>query len=251
MPGVITIYTAADLTGYGAMPFRVALQGRGGAAMAKPPRFALATDKVRFVGDPVACVIAQTAAQAQDAAEAVTLDIEPLPAIVAMSDAVKPDAPQIYGEAPGNVALDYHFGDSEKVTEAFAKAAHVTKLKITNSRIVITLGDLTTSGLGISQISLQNSASALQALSMLDTAIGSVNSTRSVFGAVQNRFQNVISNLMVATENQSAARSRIMDADYAAETANLSRAQILQQAGNAMVAQANQLPQQVLSLLQR
>jgi carbon-monoxide dehydrogenase large subunit len=139
MPGVIAIYTGADLAiaGYGAMPFRVALQGRGGAAMAKPPRFALATDRVRFVGDPVACVIAQTAAQAQDAAEAVTLDIEPLPAIVAMSDAVKPDAPQIYDEAPGNVALDYHFGDSEKVAEAFANAAHVTKLHITNSRIVI------------------------------------------------------------------------------------------------------------------
>ena len=139
MPGVIAIYTGADLAiaGYGAMPFRVALQGRGGTAMAKPPRFALATDRVRFVGDPVACVIAQTAAQAQDAAEAVTLDIEPLPAIVAMSDAVKADAPQIYDEAPGNVALDYHFGDSEKVAEAFANAAHVTKLHITNSRIVI------------------------------------------------------------------------------------------------------------------
>ena len=139
MPGVIAIYTGADLAiaGYGAMPFRVALQGRGGAAMAKPPRFALATDRVRFVGDPVACVIAQTAAQAQDAAEAVTLDIEPLPAIVAMSDAVKADAPQIYDEAPGNVALDYHFGDSKKVAEAFANAAHVTKLHITNSRIVI------------------------------------------------------------------------------------------------------------------
>ena len=139
MPGVIAIYTGADLAiaGYGAMPFRVALQGRGGAAMAKPPRIALATDRVRFVGDPVACVIAQTAAQAQDAAEAVTLDIEPLPAIVAMSDAVKADAPQIYDEAPGNVALDYHFGDSEKVAEAFANAAHVTNLHITNRRIVL------------------------------------------------------------------------------------------------------------------
>lgn len=137
MPGVIAIYTGADLAGYGAMPFRVALQGRGGSAMAKPPRYALATDRVRFVGDPVACVIAQTAKQAQDAAEAVMLDIEALPAIVEMSDAVKPDAPQIFDEAPGNVALDYHFGDSEKVAEAFAKAAHVTKLKITNSRIIV------------------------------------------------------------------------------------------------------------------
>jgi flagellin len=68
-------------------------------------------------------------------------------------------------------------------------------------------------------------------------------------GAAQNRFDAVISNLQVSVENQSAARSRIMDADYASETASLSRAQILQQAGNAMIAQANQMPQQVLSLL--
>jgi flagellin len=68
---------------------------------------------------------------------------------------------------------------------------------------------------------------------------------------VQNRFENVVATLMVGAENQSAARSRIMDADYAAETSSMSRASILQQAGNAMVAQANQLPQQVLSLLQR
>ena len=89
------------------------------------------------------------------------------------------------------------------------------------------------------------------AIASIDTAIGQVNSQRATYGAVQNRFENVVSTLMVAAENQSAARSRIMDADYAAETSNMSRAQILQQAGNAMVAQANQLPQQVLSLLQR
>jgi flagellin len=92
---------------------------------------------------------------------------------------------------------------------------------------------------------------AQDVIAAIDVAIDEINSQRAEFGAVQNRFENVISNLMVATENQSAARSRIMDADYAAETANMSRAQILQQAGNAMVAQANQLPQQVLSLLQR
>ena len=89
------------------------------------------------------------------------------------------------------------------------------------------------------------------AIASIDTAIGQVNSQRATYGAVQNRFENVVSTLMVAAENQSAARSRIMDADYAAETSNMSRAQILQQAGNAMVAHANQLPQQVLSLLQR
>jgi flagellin len=85
----------------------------------------------------------------------------------------------------------------------------------------------------------------------IDTALDVVNNTRATFGATQSRFDAIISNLQQASENQSAARSRIMDADFAAETASLSRAQILQQAGNAMVAQANQLPQQVLSLLQR
>jgi len=83
----------------------------------------------------------------------------------------------------------------------------------------------------------------------IDTALDTVNGQRATLGASQNRFDAVISNLQVAVENQSASRSRIMDADFAAETANLSRAQILQQAGNTMVAQANQLPQQVLALL--
>ncbi len=83
----------------------------------------------------------------------------------------------------------------------------------------------------------------------IDAALDTVNSQRATLGATQNRFDAVISNLQVAFENQTAARSRIMDADFAVETSNLSRAQILQQAGNAMVAQANQLPQQVLSLL--
>ena len=92
---------------------------------------------------------------------------------------------------------------------------------------------------------------ATASITALDAAITAINDQRATFGAVQNRFDNVVSNLMVATENQTAARSRIMDADYAVETASLSRAQILQQAGNAMLAQANQLPQQVLALLQR
>jgi len=83
----------------------------------------------------------------------------------------------------------------------------------------------------------------------LDDAIDTVNTQRATMGASQSRFDAVISNLQTSIENQSAARSRIMDADFATETSNLSRAQILQQAGNAMVAQANQLPQQVLSLL--
>ena len=90
---------------------------------------------------------------------------------------------------------------------------------------------------------------ALDSIAKIDQAIAQVNVARSTFGAAQNRFDAVISSLGTAVENQSAARSRIMDADYAMETANLSRSQILQQAGTAMIAQANQQPQQVLQLL--
>ena len=90
---------------------------------------------------------------------------------------------------------------------------------------------------------------ALGAIEAIDYALQQVNVARSTFGAAQNRFDAVISNLNVAMENQAAARSRIVDADYAAETARLARAQVLQQAGTAMLSQANQLPQQVLQLL--
>jgi flagellin len=91
--------------------------------------------------------------------------------------------------------------------------------------------------------------SATRTLSTVDSALATVNGQRASFGALQSRFETTISNLQTTSENLSASRSRIMDADFAAETANLSRTQILQQAGTAMVAQANQLPQSVLSLL--
>jgi flagellin len=97
---------------------------------------------------------------------------------------------------------------------------------------------------------LNGDAAALKTvIDNIDTALNDVNGERAVYGAAQNRFEAVISALMIANENQTAARSRIMDADFAAETANLSRANILQQAGNSMVAQANALPQGVLALL--
>ena len=120
-----------------------------------------------------------------------------------------------------------------------------------NTDITATLGNVVLSGTGIPTAAITDIATAQASITSIDDAIDAVNSQRATFGAVQNRFENIVATLMVSSENQSAARSRIMDADYAAETANLSRAQILQQAGNAMVAQANQLPQQVLSLLQR
>ena len=121
----------------------------------------------------------------------------------------------------------------------------------TNTDITNTLGSAVITGTDIPTVQILDIPTSQAAISAIDTAINAINSQRAELGAVQNRFENVVSTLMVSSENQSAARSRIMDADYAAETANLSRAQILQQAGNAMVAQANQLPQQVLSLLQR
>jgi carbon-monoxide dehydrogenase large subunit len=137
MKGVLGVYTAADLAGYGTLKCIVPFKNRDGSEMKKPPRHALATDKVRYVGDPVAIVVAESLLQAKDAAEAVELDIEPLDAVTNPEEAVQPSAPVLYDEAPDNVALDYHYGDSEKVKAAFARAAHVTKLKLVNSRVVV------------------------------------------------------------------------------------------------------------------
>ena len=97
---------------------------------------------------------------------------------------------------------------------------------------------------------ITSTAAAASAMADIDEALKVVNTERANYGAVQNRFESIITTLQVTVENASAARGRIMDADFATETANMSRAQILQQAGTAMVAQANQLPQQVLQLLQ-
>jgi flagellin len=96
---------------------------------------------------------------------------------------------------------------------------------------------------------LSTAAAASTAMAAIDSALDTVTTQRATFGATVNRFQFAIQGLQVASENQNAARGRIMDADFASETSNLARAQILQQAGTAMVAQANQLPNQVLSLL--
>jgi flagellin len=103
-----------------------------------------------------------------------------------------------------------------------------------------------TSGISITGADATNATAAITAL---DLALTEVNTERSLYGAAQSRFESAISSLQVNVENQAAARSRIMDADYAAETAALTRAQILQQAGVAMLAQANAMPQNVLALL--
>ena len=108
----------------------------------------------------------------------------------------------------------------------------------------------TSFGAGVSSIDLKTAAGAQNAIATIDSALANINSSRANLGAVQNRFSAVVSNLATSSENLSAARSRIMDADFAQETATLTRAQILQQAGTAMLAQANSVPQNVLSLLQ-
>jgi flagellin len=121
-------------------------------------------------------------------------------------------------------------------------------LGVSSGAITAVLTDSLATGAFATLNPLSNSANAAN-LSELDDALTAVNSSRATLGAIQSRFSQTITYLQTAVENQTAARGRIMDADFAAETANLSRAQILQQAGTAMIAQANQMPQSVLQLL--
>jgi aerobic carbon-monoxide dehydrogenase large subunit len=139
MPGVLGVWTGADLAAadYGPLTCGLPLKNRDGTPLLQTNRPALVTDKVRFVGDPVAFVVAETLAQAREAGEAVVLDIDPLPAVTEPAEAAKPGAPQLYDHIPNNVALDYHHGDTAKVEAAFAAAAHVTKLDITNTRVAV------------------------------------------------------------------------------------------------------------------
>ncbi|HEX4261293.1 MAG TPA: xanthine dehydrogenase family protein molybdopterin-binding subunit [Acetobacteraceae bacterium] len=139
MHGVLGIYTGADLiaSGMGKMPAGMTFNNRDGSAMHCPDQLPLTTDRVRYVGDPVAIVVAETAKQARDAAETVALEVDPLPAVTEARAAVAAGAPQLHDAAPGNVALDWHHGDAAKVADAFARAAHVTRLGIRNTRIVV------------------------------------------------------------------------------------------------------------------
>jgi len=115
VPRVLAIYTGADLAAGGItpMPARQVMNNRDGTPMLQPVRHVLATDKVRHVGEAVACVIAESVAAAKDGAEAVVVDIDPLPAVTEPAGADASDAPLLYDDVPGNVGLDFHFGDSE------------------------------------------------------------------------------------------------------------------------------------------
>jgi carbon-monoxide dehydrogenase large subunit len=139
MPGVLGVFTGPDLTAAGIrpMPLGMAIPTRDGSPMRRPACPVLTGDKVRYVGDPVAIVVAETVAEAKDAAEAVVLDIDPLPAVTRASAAASPGAPQLHDEVPDNVAAEFHYGDADKVAAAFAAAAHVTRLAIPSNRIVV------------------------------------------------------------------------------------------------------------------
>ena len=139
MPGVLGIYTGPDLTAAGIkpMPAGQAIPTADGSPMHRPSCPVLTSDKVRYVGDPMAIVVAETAAEAKDAAEAVLLEIEPLPAVTCASEAAAPGAPQLHAGVPDNVAAEFHYGDAKKVAAAFAAAAHVTRIEIPSNRIVV------------------------------------------------------------------------------------------------------------------
>ena len=139
MPGVLGAYDGRDLAAGGIGPMRcgVALQNRDGTPMNAPLRPALPTERVRYMGEPVAFVVARTRVEAKDAAEAVAVEIEPLPAVTTALDAIVEGAPQLHAEASHNVLLDFHYGDTEKVAAAFAAAAHVTRLALVSNRVIV------------------------------------------------------------------------------------------------------------------
>jgi len=144
--------------------------------------------------------------------------------------------------------------DSATGQISLTSSAAITVAGTTNDATVAgwanaTIGTVSTTT-GIDTLSVSSYAGAQLAIDQVDSALETINSARASLGAVQNRFESVVSNLSTTSENLSSARSRIMDADFAKETANLTRTQILQQAGTAMLAQANSAPQSVLSLLQ-
>ncbi|MCU0886424.1 MAG: xanthine dehydrogenase family protein molybdopterin-binding subunit [Rubritepida sp.] len=136
MPGVVAIYTGADLAGIGGLPCGWQIHNKDGTPMAEPKHPVLAEGKVRHVGDPVAVVIAETRAQARDAAEAILVDYEVLPAAATMAAAQAPGAPPVHDGVAGNLCYDWHIGDAAMVEAAFAKAAHRVVFETTNNRLV-------------------------------------------------------------------------------------------------------------------
>jgi len=137
-PGVVAVYTGADLAaaGMGTLPCGWGVKNKDGSPMAEPPHPVLATGRVRHVGDPVSVVIAETKAQAEEAAELIEIDYKELPAVPSAEAALKKGAPQLFDTVPGNLCYDWHIGDLAATQAAFAKAAHVTKIDMVNNRLI-------------------------------------------------------------------------------------------------------------------
>ncbi|RAH98418.1 carbon monoxide dehydrogenase [Acuticoccus sediminis] len=135
MPGVVGVFSDADLAadGLGPLPCEMTLDAV--SPLVKPPRWILARERVRYVGEPVAFVVAETLAQAMDAAEAVDVDYDALPVVVDEVEALGEGAPQLWDEAPGNLAFVFERGDREATEQAFAGAAHVVELPLVNNRV--------------------------------------------------------------------------------------------------------------------
>ncbi len=138
MPGVLRIFTAADFESAGGLPCGWQVTDKHGQPMQEPKHPILAEGKVRHVGDPIAAVVAETAEQARDAAEAIEVDIEELPAVIDMKAALAEGAPKVHDELTSNLCYDWGFVEENKaaVDEAFDKAAHVVSLELVNNRLV-------------------------------------------------------------------------------------------------------------------
>ena len=136
-PGVLAVLTGADAVaaGFDHGAALMPIKGRG-EALRIPPRPALATDRVRFVGEPVALVVAETAHQAQDAVEMIVVEYDTLPAAADAASALSPGAPVLFDQVPGNLCFDFDYGDEAATNAAFAQAAHVVRLTLTSDRLV-------------------------------------------------------------------------------------------------------------------
>ncbi|PWC76514.1 xanthine dehydrogenase family protein molybdopterin-binding subunit [Azospirillum sp. TSH64] len=138
MPGVVAVLTGADMEAdkVGSLPCGWQIHSKDGSPMKEPPHYPLARDRVRYVGDAVAVVIAETREQARDAAEMVVVDYEELPAVGSSTRAVAGGAPLVHDDAPDNVCYDWHLGDKAATDAAFANAAHIAKIDLVNQRLV-------------------------------------------------------------------------------------------------------------------
>lgn len=138
-PGVISIFTGEDLKneGIGAIPNVTPFLNRDGSDMLRTQRPAVAVDKIYHVGEIIAIVVAESTALAQDAVDLIMLDVDPLPALTDVTEAMKPDAPQLHEHIPGNVCLDFQIGDEDKAKAAIDSAAHVVNLTLTTNRLVV------------------------------------------------------------------------------------------------------------------